>query len=175
MNGSDLPTHGSMVLDIIDKHGIDFNLNFYPTTHILTYAVSATAGTDHMLTLRNLAPCFSLILPLYFFVLARFAGNAATTGRYAFVLASGFYLSSLFQPNSITTPNGLSALFLPFVAWLVLSHLKNKLAFFAALIVAMTPTMATTILITDTTTNVPTLRLPPVSTIIPVLNNSAIF
>lgn len=138
MNGGDLPTHGGMVLDIFSNGRVDFKSNFYPTTHILAYATSAVANADYMATIRNFAPYFTLLIPVYMFILARFITASTNISRLAFVLGSGFYFCSLYQPNSITTPNGLSLLFLPFLAWMILLSKKSNRTVFVALATTMT-------------------------------------
>jgi len=138
MNGGDLPTHGGMVLDILVKGRIDFESNFYPFTHILATVLCDSSGSDYMMVVRNLAPLFSLLVPSLMYLIARVANADGYTRRLAFVLGSGFYFSSLFQPNSITAPNGLSLMFLPFLVYLMLRRESAKLAFSIPLTLCMT-------------------------------------
>jgi len=136
MNGGDLPTHGGMVLDIFEEGSIDFESNFYPIAHILAFAVCAGVGTDYITSFRDLGPFFSLLLPVFIALLARVCGGNTRVTTIAFVLACGFYFSSLFQLNSITTPNGLSLLLLPFLIYVTVRSDASR-TFRIALMVIM--------------------------------------
>lgn len=138
MNGGDLPTHVGMLMDIDVSGHVDFELNFYPLMHLLAFSESAVAGLDFVLVVKVLAPYFSLLLPVYIYLLARFMTMDVFVHRVAFLIGSTFYLSSLFQPNSITTPNGLSLMFIPFLVYLFFKNSKGKVNTMITVFVCLT-------------------------------------
>jgi len=128
MNCGDLPTHGGMVLDIIYKGKIDFNINFYPVTHILAFVISAIGNINYMDSIKLLSPFFSLLLPIYLYILCKEIIDDTFIQIQTFLISSTFYLSSLFQTNTITTPNGLSLLMLPLIFYLFIKNSKKSFA-----------------------------------------------
>jgi hypothetical protein len=128
MNGGDLPTHGGMVLDIFHSGKIDFDTNFYPLTHIFAFSISSLSNINYMDSIKILSPIFSLLLPLYFYILAKEITDNQFVRNLAFLIGSTFYFSSLFSPNSITTPMALSFLMLPLLFFLFIksTHLSSR-------------------------------------------------
>lgn len=132
MSGGDLPTHGGMVLDIFHAGKIDFDVNFYPLTHIFAFSISSLSNIGYMDSVKILSPIFSLLLPLYFYILAKEITEDRLVQNLAFLISSTFYFSSLFQPNSITTPMALSFLMLPLLFFLFIksTHPSKKILSF---------------------------------------------
>jgi uncharacterized membrane protein (GlpM family) len=128
MNGGDLLTHGGMVLDIFHSGKIDFDVNFYPLTHIFAFSISSLSNINYIDSIKILSPIFSLLLPLYFYILAKEIIDNQFVQNLAFLIGSTFYFSSLFSPNSITTPLALSLLMLPllFSLFIKSTHLSRK-------------------------------------------------
>jgi len=129
MNGGDLPTHGGMILDIFFTGKIDFDINFYPLAHILAFGISSLSNIDYMNVVKTLAPFFSLLLPIYSYILVKEITDRQFAQTLTFLISSTFYFSSLFQPNSITTPMGLSLLMLPLLFYLFIKSSKKGLSF----------------------------------------------
>ncbi len=141
MSGGDLLSHGGMVLDIFQNGKIDFNVNFYPLTHILAFSISALSTIGYMDSVKILSPIFSLLIPLYFYILAKEITENLLVQKLTFLISSTFYLSSLFQPNSITTPMALSLLMIPLLFFLFIKSTyttKKTLSFVACLMLFFT-------------------------------------
>lgn len=137
MNGWDLLSHGGMVLDIFHTSKIDFNVNFYPLTHIFSFSISSLSNISYMGSVKILSPIFSLLLPLYFYILIKEITNEQLVQNFVFLISSTFYFSSLFQPNSITTPMALSFLMLPLLFYIfikIIYHSKNTQSFVLCLL-----------------------------------------
>ncbi|MBA7711592.1 hypothetical protein ES703_120558 [subsurface metagenome] len=128
MNGGDLPTHGGMVLDIFYNGKINFDINFYPLTHLLAFSISSLSNIGYIDSVKILSPIFSLLLPLYLYILAKEITDNRFVQNLTFLISSTFYFSSLFQPNSITTPMALSFLMLPLLFFLLIksNHTSQK-------------------------------------------------
>lgn len=139
MSGGDLPTHGGMVLDIFRTSKIDFNINFYPLTHLLAFSISSISNIDYMDSVKILSPIFSLLLPLYFYILAKEITDNRFVQNLTFLISSTFYVSSLFSDNSITTPRALSLLMLPFLFFLFIKsarYSKKPMSFVLCLLLS---------------------------------------
>lgn len=139
MSGGDLPTHGGMVLDIFHTGKIDFDVNFYPLTHILAFSISSLSNIDYMDSVKILSPIFSILLPLYFYILAKEITDNQFIQILTFLISSTFYFSSLFQDNSITTPRALSFLMLPILFFLFIkstSPSKKTLSYTVCLLLS---------------------------------------
>jgi hypothetical protein len=140
MNGGDLPSHGGSVLDIILFNNIDFQINYYPFTHLLTFCILSICNLSYMSTIASLAPFFSILVPVFFYIAVNEATHNNKAAILSFLFSSTFYLSSLFQINSITSPNAVSILLLPIIFYLFLKRNNGdlKLSYSICLMVFLT-------------------------------------
>lgn len=115
MSAGDLSTYGGMVLDLYSSHSINFNINFYPLMHLLCFSLSAIMGVDALTCVIFLSPIFSLLFPVFTYIISREITNNDLITTLVFLLSSTFIFSGIFPINSTTTPYGLSLLMLPIV------------------------------------------------------------
>ena len=125
MSGGDLPSHVGMVVDIINTGHINFNIVHYPLSHVLASFIMQVTSLNQYISVIILAPIFSLVLPFYLYSLAKTVVSNYYICICSFLIGSTFYLSSLFQSNSITTPNALSFLWIPLLFYLLIRCRKS--------------------------------------------------
>lgn len=124
MGSGDLQTHAGMVLDIIYSGRINFNINYYPITHLLATSISLLLNLNYMYSFIIIGPLVSLFFPIFLLLLSRLLNYNSVNQKYCFLIGSTFYLSSLFQTNSITTPQNVSYFLLPIFFYIIIKNTK---------------------------------------------------
>lgn len=120
MDNGDLPTHCGMTLDILETTRINFKINPYPLTHILSSFLSLICNFSYVDSTKYIAPIFSLLSPLFLSALANKITSNKKMKILVFLLGSTFYFSFIVQPNTITTPSGVSKFMIPLLLYVFL-------------------------------------------------------